>query len=170
MRGVPKPAAGRRSSLRKSDPKALCRSRRGWQNAPFGKNGARRSEMTARSGGALLIRPSRYLQAGLWILILGIAFFMQVVPVLMILTMVGLAFGATSGVALVLVPVVAFGMLSVACWIATQRTKNWAAKHMEHMDRQIYISPYPKDGHVKDSRGVHHGLIPHLKRLRWRYY
>ncbi|MEM9682460.1 MAG: hypothetical protein AAF942_04265 [Pseudomonadota bacterium] len=69
-------------------------------------------------------RVSKTLQIVLWITILTIAFFMQVVPFLLVLTMVNLAFGVTSATALILLPVAAFAMLSFACWIATRRTRN----------------------------------------------
>ena len=108
---------------------------------------------------------SRLLHAGLWITILVIAFFMQVVPFLLVLTMLNLAIGITSGVALVIIPIAAFGMLSFACWIATRRTRNIVPQ--EHR-RQIYISPTGgrQNGDMHANR-VHACLLPHFKRWRW---
>ena len=82
---------------------------------------AYRADMAPRDG---VSRVSKTVQVVLWIAILTIAFFMQVVPFLLVLTMVNLAFGITSGTTLILVPVAAFAMLSFACWIATRRTRN----------------------------------------------
>lgn len=82
---------------------------------------AYRAGMEPREG---VSRVSKTVQVVLWIAILTIAFFMQVVPFLLVLTMVNLAFGITSGTTLILVPVAAFAMLSFACWIATRRTRN----------------------------------------------
>jgi len=114
----------------------------------------------------------RLLRMGLWFGILAIAFFMQVVPFLLVLTMFNLAIGITSGAALVLIPVVAFGMLFFACWIATRHTRNLTgeAQAFEHAKRQIYIPPYPTREGRMPGRGVSAGLIPHLQRLRSRLY
>lgn len=111
---------------------------------------------------------SKALQAGLWLTILLIAFFMQVVPFLLVLTMINLAFGVTSGVALVMIPVVAFGMLSIACIIATRRTKRLVQPPLQ---RQVYIAPYDREGGKQmEARTVHACLLPHFRRWRWKLY
>ena len=71
-----------------------------------------------------ITRISGVVQIALWVVIVIIAFFMQVVPFLLVLTMLNLAVGITSGAALILVPAAVFAMLSFACWIATRRTRN----------------------------------------------
>ena len=109
---------------------------------------------------------SRVMTAGLWLTILTIAFFMQVVPFLLILTMLNLAVGVTSGVALVLIPIAAFGMLLLACWFATRRTRDLLPPPMK--DGQIYISPTGKPSGHMSARNVHACLLPHLKRWTWR--
>ncbi len=108
---------------------------------------------------------SRLLHAGLWITILVVAFFMQAVPFLLVLTMLNLAFGITSGVALILIPAAAFGMLSFACWIATQRSKNMLPPPLRH--EQVYISPTGKQNGDMSANRVHACLLPHFKKWRW---
>jgi len=109
---------------------------------------------------------SRILHAGLWLTILVIAFFMQVIPFLLVLTMINLAVGITSGVALVIIPAAAFGMLSFACWIATQRTKNRLPPPMRH--EQVFISPTGNQNGDMSATRVHACLLPHFKKWRWR--
>lgn len=109
---------------------------------------------------------------GLWIAILAIAFIMQVVPFLLVLTMFNLAIGVTSGAVLVIIPVAAFGMLFFACWIATRQTRKLSgdAGALALAKRQIYVAPYPTRDGPMSRRGVNSGLIPHLQRLRSRLY
>jgi hypothetical protein len=115
---------------------------------------------------------SKVLQFGLWMMIVAIAFFMQVVPFLLVLTMFNLAIGVTSGAALILIPVVAFGMFFFACWIASRKTDFFTgeAQAREHAKRQIYIAPYPKRDGPMPPRGMHSGLAAHLQRFRSHLY
>jgi hypothetical protein len=106
------------------------------------------------------------LQVVLWILIVLFAFFMQVVPFLLVLTMFNLAVGVSSGAALILIPAAAFAMLSVACWIATKRTRNMLP---EPRPQPGYVASYGGDG-APDAQSTHQRLIPVLQRLRWRFY
>lgn len=126
----------------------------------------------SRARGPIRRTVPKLLQLGLWITVLAIAFFMQVVPFLLVLTMFNLAIGVTSGVALVLIPVVAFGMLSFACWIATRQTKalTGEAQVREHAKRQIYIAPYAKRGGAMDARNAQAALALRLQRWRSRLY
>jgi hypothetical protein len=101
-------------------------------------------------------------QVVLWVVVLFVAFFMQVVPFLLVLTMLNLAVGITSGTALILVPAAAFIMLSVACWIATRRTRNMLP---DPLPQRTYISPTGKD---EPPLTVHQRLIPILQRWRHR--
>jgi hypothetical protein len=107
-------------------------------------------------------RFSGLIRVALWIVILFVAFFMQVVPFLLVLTMLNLAVGITSGAALILVPAAAFLMLSVACWIATRRTRNVVP---DPLPQRTYIAPTGKNG---PPLTVHQRLIPALQRWRHR--
>ena len=109
-----------------------------------------------------IARISAVVQIALWMVIVIIAFFMQVVPFLLVLTMLNLAVGITSGTALILVPVAAFAMLSFACWIATRRTRNLLP---EPLPQRTYIPPTGKNA---PPLTVHQRLIPLLQRWRHR--
>lgn len=109
-----------------------------------------------------LSRISGVVQVVLWVAILVIAFFMQVVPFLLVLTMLNLAIGITSGMALFLVPAAAFAMLSFACWIATRRTRNMLP---EPLPPPTYVSP---TGKKEEPLTVHQRMIPILQRWRHR--
>lgn len=110
---------------------------------------------------------SRILHAGLWLTVLMIAFFMQVIPFLLVLTMLNLAVGITSGAALIIIPAAAFGMLSFACWIATRRTKNLLPPPMRH--EQVFISPTGDQNGDMNANRVHACLLPHFKKWRWHH-
>ncbi|MPY75371.1 MAG: hypothetical protein GEU87_14045 [Alphaproteobacteria bacterium] len=110
---------------------------------------------------------SGLLQVGLWIIILVFAFFMQVIPFLLVLTMFNLAVGISSGVALILIPAVAFGMLSLACWVATRRTRNILP---DPLPQPGFIAPFSAGGGNADAPTTHQRLIPLLQRWRWRFY
>ena len=58
---------------------------------------------------------------GLWAAILVVAFGLQVVPVLLVVTMFGLAVGLSVGVELVAVPLVVLAAVLTACLIAPRR-------------------------------------------------
>jgi hypothetical protein len=110
-------------------------------------------------------RISAVLQVGLWIAILVIAFFMQAVPFFLVLTMVNLAVGVSSGVALIVIPVAAFGMLALACWIATRRARNILP---DPLPQRTYIAPYGvADGNPLTAN---QRLVTVLQRLRWRWF
>jgi hypothetical protein len=111
-------------------------------------------------------RISTAIQVGLWIAILVVAFFMQAVPFFLVLTMFNLAVGISSGVALILIPVAAFGMLSFACWIATRRARNILPDPLP--PQQTYIAPYGvADGNPLTAN---QRLVTVLQRLRWRWF
>ena len=121
----------------------------------------------SQAGRGRIGRFSGALQVGLWILILVFAFFMQVVPFLLVLTMFNLAVGITSGAALVIIPVAAFGMLSVACWIATKRTRNMLP---DPLPQPGYTAPYGLSATDQAPQSTYQRLIPILQRWRWRFY
>ena len=108
-------------------------------------------------------RISGTVQVVLWVTILIIALFMQVVPFLLVLTMLNLAVGITSGTTLILVPVAVFAMLSFACWIATRRTRNLLPE--PQTPHRTYISP---TGKKNAPLTVHQRMIPLLQRWRHR--
>ena len=125
--------------------------------------------MTAKrpKGKRRISAASAALQAGLWVVILLFAFFMQVVPFLLVLTMLNLAIGISSGTALIVIPASAFAMLSVACWIATRRTRNLLP---EPLPQPTYVASYGPSGGKAAPQTVHQRLIPMLQRWRWRGY
>ena len=64
------------------------------------------------------------LTTALWIVIVLLAFFMQVMPFLLVLTLINISFGVSSSIALfALIPTVLFGMLITACVYASARTR-----------------------------------------------
>jgi hypothetical protein len=120
---------------------------------------------TTGSGG--IPRISAVLQISLWVVILVFAFFMQVVPFLLVLTMLNLAVGITSGTAFIVIPVAAFGMFSVACWIATRRTRNMLP---DPLPQRTYIAPHGGADGKAAAQSTYQRLIPLLQRWRWRGY
>lgn len=123
--------------------------------------------MSKRAQKNQISRISGTVQIVLWIAILVIAFFMQVVPFLLVLTMLNLAVGITSGTALILVPAAAFAMLSFACWIATRRTRNMLP---EPLPQPNYVAPYGRGGGPGEPLTTHQRLIPFLQRWRQRRF
>ena len=83
------------------------------------------------------------LQTGFFIGIVALAFIMQVVPFLLVMTMLSMAFGITSGVMLVIIPITVFGMFGVACWFAETRRRKWhrpkshLSPHDQRQDRRV---------------------------------
>lgn len=63
------------------------------------------------------------LNAGLWIVIVMLAFMLQVLPFLLVLVLLSISFGISSTVALVMIPAVLFAMLFGACWYASVRIR-----------------------------------------------
>jgi len=112
-------------------------------------------------------RLSGTLHVVLWIAILVIAFFMQVVPFLLVLTMLNLAIGITSHTALILVPAAAFAMLSFACWIASRRTRNTLPAPMPPPN---YVAPYGRGHGDSEPLTTHQRLVPILQRWRQRRF
>jgi hypothetical protein len=123
--------------------------------------------MKRATGKGRITRASTVLQVSLWVFILLFAFFMQVVPFLLVLTMLNLAVGISSGVALVVIPAAAFGMLSAACLIATRRTRNLLP---EPAPQPTYVASYGRSDGKGAALTTHQRLIPMLQRWRWRGY
>ena len=83
------------------------------------------------------------LQTGFFIGIVVLAFIMQVVPFLLVMTMLSMAFGVSSGVILVVIPTAALAMLVTACWFAETRRRKWhrpkshLSPHDQRQDRRV---------------------------------
>jgi hypothetical protein len=99
------------------------------------------------------------LNAGLWIVIVILAFVMQVMPFLLVLTLVNISFGVSSSVALVLIPVVLFGMLTVACVYASRRTRG---------KLPAPLPVYRMDEGPKPLAGISAAMLPYSRHLRMR--
>ena len=59
----------------------------------------------------------------LWFVIGLLAFSMQVMPFLLVLTLISISFGISSGVALIIIPLVLFAMLVIACCYVSRRAR-----------------------------------------------
>ncbi len=99
------------------------------------------------------------LQTGLLALIVAVAFVMQVVPFLLVLTLLNLAIGISSTTMLVVIPLVLFAMLIVACVFAERRRRKWRAPHTR-------LQPRDQRGDAAMA-GTQPCLLPFL---RWRNY
>lgn len=64
-----------------------------------------------------------FLNVGIWLTIVLLAFFMQVMPFLLVLTLINISFGVSSEVALVIIPTFLFGILLAACIYASARNR-----------------------------------------------
>ena len=58
------------------------------------------------------------------LVIVFLAFFMQVMPFLLVLTLIIISFGISSSLALFVIPIVLFAMLIAACVYAAARSRN----------------------------------------------
>ena len=58
------------------------------------------------------------------LVIVFLAFFMQVMPFLLVLTLINISFGISSSLALFVIPIVLFAMLIAACVYAAARSRN----------------------------------------------
>ena len=58
------------------------------------------------------------------LVIVFLAFFMQVMPFLLVLTLINISFGISSSLALFVIPIVLFAMLIAACVYAAARSLN----------------------------------------------
>ncbi|MDP6390518.1 MAG: hypothetical protein QF654_11535 [Alphaproteobacteria bacterium] len=102
------------------------------------------------------------LQTSLLIGIIMLAFIMQVFPFLLVMTMLSMAFGVSSGVMLVIIPIVVFGMFGTACWFAETRRRKWRAP-------VSHLSPHDQRQDRRASKdqamiGTHTCLLPWIRR------
>lgn len=66
------------------------------------------------------------LQIAFWAAVVLFAFAMQVIPFLLILTMINIAFGVSSTAMLLIIPTALFGMIISTCLIVERhRKRNW---------------------------------------------
>jgi len=102
---------------------------------------------------------STLLQAAFWVGIVILAFFMQAVPLLLILTLFNMAIGISSTVALVLIPVLLFATLTVACMLAEQQRSKM---------RPLPVAPdarrAPPETALRDTAPC---LLPYMRRQRF---
>ena len=77
---------------------------------------------------------------GLWMVVLAIAFFLQVVPVLLVVAMFGLAVGLSVGVEFVALPLIVLAIVLAACLIASRRRAGRRRR------RQFFAGPRPRLG------------------------
>jgi hypothetical protein len=99
------------------------------------------------------------LNAGLWMLIVFLAFFMQVMPFLFVLTLINISFGVSSDVALVLIPIVCFAMLIGGCLYASGRARN---------KLPAPLSDYSTGNTADGLEGLVTCMLPHSRRYRMR--
>ena len=100
-----------------------------------------------------------FLNVGLWVTIVLLAFFMQVMPFLLVLTLINISFGVSSEVALILIPAVLFSMLVAACIYASSRSRNKLPAPL----------PVYRTGDGPDPlKGLATCMMPHTRRFRMR--
>lgn len=97
------------------------------------------------------------LNAALWIVIVMLAFFLQVMPFLLVLLLLSISFGLSSAVSLVMIPTVLFGMLALACWYASVRVRR-------RLPAPLPV--YRADQKPDYERGLATCMWPHLRRYR----
>ena len=70
-------------------------------------------------------RYAAVVHAALWIVVIILAFVMQVIPLLLILTLFNMAVGISSAAALIAVPIALLGTLLIAFSFAERRRRKW---------------------------------------------
>lgn len=98
-------------------------------------------------------------QASVWVLIVVLALFMQVMPLLLILTLFNIAVGVSSTAMLIIIPAALLGMLVVACNVAERRRK------------RMLPAPRPARAYAPQPantmRGTAACILPYLRRNRF---
>lgn len=69
-------------------------------------------------------RTSLIFYAAVWMAIVVLAFFMQAIPLLLIITMINMSLGVTSPVALIALPAALFGTVVLVCMRASRRRRS----------------------------------------------
>lgn len=98
-------------------------------------------------------------QASMWIAIVILALIMQVMPLLLILTLFNIAIGVSSTAMLIIIPVVLFGSLIVACSIAERRRKSMLPAPIPLRANR----PHPDEA----MRHTAACILPYLRRSRF---
>ncbi len=113
-----------------------------------------RRNLSARRAAALLA------SYGIWMVILVIAFFLQVVPVLLVVAMFTLAVGLSVGVEFVAIPLVVLVMVLAACLIASRnrarhgrRSQDFARVRLRH-GPGVPEFPTDRSAYFRDFRRV----------------
>ncbi|PPR22166.1 MAG: hypothetical protein CFH40_01407 [Alphaproteobacteria bacterium MarineAlpha10_Bin3] len=70
-------------------------------------------------------RYATILHAAIWVVVIILAFVMQVMPLLLILTLFNMALGISSAAALIAVPIALLGTLLLAFSLAERRRRKW---------------------------------------------
>ncbi len=99
------------------------------------------------------------LNMGLWVTIVLLAFFLQVMPFLLVLTLINISFGVSSEVALILIPAVLFAMLVAACTYASSRSRN---------KLPAPLPVYRTVNRLDPLKGLATSMMPHTLRFRMR--
>lgn len=95
----------------------------------------------------------------MWVVIVIFAMIMQVMPLLLILTLFNIAIGVSSTAVLIIIPVMLFGSLFVACSIAERRRRRM-------LPAQITVPtarPHPDEA----MRQTAACMLPYLRRSRF---
>lgn len=103
-------------------------------------------------------------EIALWVVVVTIAFVMQVLPFLLVLTLFNLAVGISSTTALVVIPIAVFGMLFMACWIASRRARNWARRYMPP---EVYTNSYQTGERPAMALSPREQMLRRVQRWRW---
>ena len=101
----------------------------------------------------------KILHAAMWIGVIAIAFMFQVIPLLLVLTLLGMALGISSPVVLVALPLVLFGMIVVLCIRAERKRRNRRPMVFRSDTQRLQLMPMRHDN----------GLRLTEMRRRWLY-
>ncbi len=97
-------------------------------------------------------RISLIVSAAIWVVVIILAFVMQVIPLLLILTMFNMAVGISSGAVLIAVPAALLGTLLLAFGYAERQRRKWRPSPVrvdEARHRQMTLNKAPR-GHERD--------------------
>tara|TARA_B100000676_G_scaffold293780_1_gene330944 strand:- start:2758 stop:3075 length:318 start_codon:yes stop_codon:yes gene_type:complete len=91
------------------------------------------------------------------VVIVLLAFLMQVMPFLLVLTLINISFGISSSLALIVIPAVLFAMLITACIYAGVRARN---------KLPMPLPVYRTDHEVDQWKGFETAMDLHSRRYR----
>jgi hypothetical protein len=90
-------------------------------------------------------RKTLILYAALWLVIVLVAFVMQAIPLLLVVTMVNMAFGITTPAALVAVPLALFGTVAVICLRAERQRRRTRLAYFHSTEKRHALRARPHD-------------------------